>query len=127
MANDYVELNQPAKVRYLRLTAIELPYDKKFAVSGLRVFGKGNGNAPEKVTDFTIEKVDDLTVKLHWKKAEGAHGYNVRYGIAKDKLYLSHMVYGTEEVLLTALNKNQKYHFCVDSFGEGGITTGEVK
>lgn len=127
LANDYVELNQPAKVRYLRLTAIELPYDKKFAVSGLRVFGKGNGNAPEKVTDFTIEKVDDLTVKLHWKKAEGAHGYNVRYGIAKDKLYLSHMVYGTEEVLLTALNKNQKYHFCVDSFGEGGITTGEVK
>lgn len=51
----------------------------------------------------------------------------MRYGIAKDKLYLSHLVYGAEEVLLTTLNKNQKYYFCVDSFGEGGITTGEVK
>lgn len=127
LANDYVELEQPAKVRYFRLTARELPYGKKFAVSGLRVFGIGNMNAPEKVKDFMIEKIDDLTVKLRWKKAERAHGYNVRYGIAKDKLYLSHMVYGMEEVLLTALNKNQQYYFCVDSFGEGGITTGEVK
>ena len=39
-----------------------------------------------------------------WKAVDRATGYNVRYGIAPDKLYSSHMVCGQAEVLLTMLN-----------------------
>ena len=53
-------------------------------------------------------------------------GCNVRFGIAPDKLYLSHMVYGKQEVLLTGLNAGQRYWIRVDSFGEGGITEGST-
>lgn len=123
-ANDYIELETATHVRYLRLTAEELPYDEKFAVSGLRVFGKGNMPAPQAAQTVRAEYTDAMTAKVTWKAVPDAIGYNVRFGIAPDKLYLSHMVYGNNEVLLTALNAGQDYYVCVDSFGEGGITEG---
>ncbi|MBO6158912.1 MAG: hypothetical protein J6P72_06600 [Firmicutes bacterium] len=59
-----------------------------------------------------------------WKAVDRATGYNVRYGIAPDKLYSSHMVCGQAEVLLTMLNTGQTYYAAVDAFGEGGVTEG---
>ena len=51
----------------------------------------------------------------------------MRFGIAPNKLYLSHMVYGDSHVLLTALNAEQEhYYFSVDSFNESGITKGKI-
>lgn len=126
LAHDYMELDTPRKVRYLKLTAEELPYGQKFAVSGLRVFGKGNRPAPDAVAGVRTERVDEMTAKLAWRKAPGAQGYNIRYGTAPAKLYSSHMVYDSGEVLLTGLNKGQIYYVCVDSFGEGGITPGKT-
>lgn len=126
LAHDYMELDTPRKVRYLKLTAEELPYGQKFAVSGLRVFGKGNRPAPDAVAEVRTERVDEMTAKLAWKKVPGAQGYNIRYGTAPAKLYSSHMVYDSGEVLLTGLNKGQTYYVCVDSFGEGGITPGKT-
>lgn len=126
LSNDYIELESACEIRYLRLTAAELPYGEKFAVSGLRVFGKGNGTAPDTVSDVEVTLVDSMTAKVCWNAANGAQGYNVLYGIAPDKLYLSHLIYGEEQVLLTALNKEQSYFVRVDSFSEDGITTGEV-
>lgn len=99
-------------------------YGERFAVSGLRVFGEGNTPAPEKADQVRGGRTDPMTAQITWKKASGAMGYNVRFGIAPDKLYLSHMVYGENKVLLTALNAGQSYYVCVDSFGEGGITEG---
>ncbi len=66
-----------------------------------------------------------MTIKLRWKASDRAIGYNIRYGIASDKLYNSHMVYGQTEVLLTMLNAGQTYYAAVDSFGEGGVTEGK--
>ena len=126
LSNDYIALDVPVKLQYLRLTAKELPYGARFAVSGFRVFGKGNADIPDEVTEAKIEKIDDMTAKVSWNPAFGAQGYNVRYGIAPDKLYLSHLIYDETEVLLTALNKGQKYYVCVDSFGEGGIREGKT-
>lgn len=125
LAHDYMEFAAPAKLRYLRLTAVELPYEQKFAVSGLRVFGCGNTPPPTPVEEVTTQRLkDDMTARVSWRKVPGAQGYNVRFGIAPDKLYLSHLVYDSNEVLLTALNKGQTYWVCVDSFGEGGVTGG---
>lgn len=124
LAHDYLELETFVNARYLRLTSGELPYGERFAVSGLRVFGEGNTPAPEKANQVRGGRTDPMTAQITWQNALGAMGYNVRFGIAPNKLYLSHMVYGENKVLLTALNAGQPYYVCVDSFGEGGITEG---
>ena len=123
LPHDYLELDG-VKLRYVRVTAEKLPYDESFALSGLRVFGLGNEPAPEAVKAFDVERPDALTAKLSWKAVDHASGYNVRYGIAPDKLYSSHMVCGQAEVLLTMLNAGQTYYAAVDAFGEGGVTEG---
>jgi hypothetical protein len=121
---DYLPYENGITVRYLKVTAYELPYNEPFALSGLRVFGKGLGEMPGQVTEVKTEKYDDLSVTVSWKKVMGAMGYNVRLGIAPDKLYTSYLVYDRKEVLITTLNKGQKYYICIDSFNENGITVG---
>lgn len=123
LPHDCVELDG-VKLRYLRVTAEKLPYDEPFALSGLRVFGRGNCAAPGKVETFTLKRFDDMTAGLSWEPVEGAIGYNIRYGIAPDKLYASHMVYGRTKAALTTLNAGQTYYAAVDAFGEGGVTEG---
>ena len=124
LPHDYIEMDA-VKLRYVRVTVEKLPYDEPFALSGLRVFGLGNEEAPESVKEFDTVQHDAMTVKLRWKASDRAIGYNIRYGIAPDKLYNSHMVYGQTEVLLTTLNAGQTYYAAVDSFGEGGVTEGK--
>lgn len=126
LSHDYIELEEGTVFRYLRLTAKELPYEQKFAVSGLRVFGKGNSAAPQAVSSIHTERLDGMTGKVSWNAVPDAQGYNVRFGISPEKLYLSHQVYGANEVLLTALNQGMDYYICVDSFGEGGIQEGPI-
>ena len=53
-------------------------------------------------------------------------GYNVRFGIAPDKLYSSYQVYGETWVHMITLNADQKYYYAIDSFNENGITPGIV-
>jgi hypothetical protein len=45
--HDYVELAVPVKARYIKLENLHMPTGK-FAISGLRVFGKGSGTVPGK-------------------------------------------------------------------------------
>ena len=123
LPHDYLELDG-VKLRFVRVTAEKLPYDEPFALSGLRVFGRGNCAAPEAVTAFDASRPDAMTAKLSWKAADRAIGYNVRFGIAPDKLYSSHLVCGRTEVLLTMLNAGQSCYAAVDAFGEGGVTEG---
>jgi len=78
------------------------------------------------VSRGAVTRPDDLTAKICWENAEGAVGYNVRYGIGEKKLYTSYLVYNTNEVLITALNKGTRYWYCIDSFNESGITQGQV-
>ena len=95
-------------------------------MSGLRVFGIGSGEKPDAVTAFLTEYTDPMTAKLTWKPVPGAIGYDIKYGIAPDKLYSSHMVYDATEALLTTLNKGRQYHVRIDSFNEAGITEGTI-
>lgn len=125
LSHDYLRLNGQ-EIRYLRVTAGELPYGAKFALSGLRVFGVGKGAAPETVKTCRAFYQDEMTLKLVWQDADGAFGYDVKYGIAPDKLYASHMVYERTEVVLTTLNKGQKYFVRIDSFNENGVAQGKT-
>ena len=64
--------------------------------------------------------------QLHWAPSDGATGYNVRYGIAPEKLYSSFLVYENSNVILSSLTKGQTYYAAVDAFNESGITEGKT-
>ena len=85
--HDYVELATPVFARYIRLTNFHVP-GGKFAVSGFRVFGKGNGKAPKQVSEFTVtrDSLDKRNVTLTWQKISNVTGYNIRYGVYPDKI-----------------------------------------
>lgn len=120
--NDYVELDAPARVRYIRYKNIEIP-TPNLAISEIRVFGKGEGKKPEAVKDFRLKREQDRRdVLISWKKQPNAQGYNIRWGIAPDKLYSSWMVYGDDSLLLKSLNTDQEYYFAIESFNENGIS-----
>jgi hypothetical protein len=123
--HDYVALSTPVKARYVRLTNVHVP-DGTFAVSGLRIFGKGNGGRAEMVKDLHAERTqsDRREVNLTWEKSPDAVGYNIRYGSHPEKLYHNHQVLGNDFLRLRSLNTLQKYYFTIDSFNENGITRG---
>ena len=119
-------LNEDAKLRYIRVTCTETPYNSPVSISGLRVFGLGGGDKPGKVDAGGSVMEDPMTCRLTWNKAEGAVGYNVRFGVAPDKLYASFQVYGREEAYLTTLNDGVFYWYAIDAFNENGVTEGTI-
>ena len=124
-ANGYFEFADGIRARYIRVTGGELPYGQPLRISGLRVFGNGEGAKPAQA-EASATRVDALDAKISWQHIENAQGCNVRYGIAPDKLYQSWLVYGADEVTLSTLIAGQDYYVCVDSFNESGITPGKI-
>ena len=123
--HDYFELKKPVKARYIRLTNYRVP-SGAFALAGLRVFGNGGGKAPSGVRNLKLSRLanDRCVVKLNWTKDTDAVGYNIRYGIAKDKLYENYQVFGVDSLTIRSLNRHQKYYFTIDAFNENCITKG---
>ncbi len=111
--------------RYVRLTGGALPYDQPLRVSGLRIFGIGDGAKPA-AAKAAAKRLGDLDAVVTWERIPDAQGCNVRYGIAPDKLYLSWLVYDADQVRLSTLMKDTVYYARVDSFNENGVTEGEV-
>lgn len=125
LSHDLIVKEDGIKVRYIRCTINELPYNQNACISGLRVFGIGNGEMPHRVSGVTIERLDELDLLVKWDK-ENVVGYNVLWGFAPDKLYHSYMIFGKKEIKIRALIKGQTVYIRVDSFNEKGITEGEV-
>ena len=124
--HSYVELYKPVSARYIRLTNYHVP-DGKFAISDLRVFGKGAGKVPKGETTFNVtrDKADNRKTTISWTKKTDATGYNIRYGTHPDKLYLNYQVYDSETITINSLNSELDYYFTVDAFNENGITEGK--
>lgn len=120
--NDYVELGTPASVRYVRFRNIHVP-TPHLAISGLRVFGTGEGKAPPEVKNLkAVRRADRRDVLLTWDRQSGAQGYNVRWGIAPDKMYSSWLVYDENRLEMKNLTVDQEYWFSVEAFNENGIS-----
>ncbi len=123
--HDYIELDKPVKTKFIKIENVRVP-DGKFSIFDLRIFGLKEGKAPSAVNDFTVERneTDTRKARIEWADDANATGYIVNYGIQQDKLYSSVMVYDSNSVMLTGLNKDVTYYYSVDSFNESGITRG---
>jgi hypothetical protein len=125
--HDFTVLAESRQLRYLRLSHMEIAMSGVAAISGLRVFGKGNGEAPAQVEKlFCKRSKDGLNLYLRWTESTGAEGYNVRYGIAPDKLYNSWQVIGKTELDLSTINAGTQYWVAVDSYNENGVTESKI-
>jgi hypothetical protein len=120
--HDYVELKKPVQARYIKLENVHMAAGK-FAVSGLRVFGLGPGAVPDTVRGFIAlrQGPDKRNAWLKWYPAPGAYGYNIRYGVAPDKLYGNILVYGKNEYYLKALDQGTRYYFAIEALNESGV------
>ncbi|GFZ33123.1 endo-1,4-beta-xylanase [Clostridium zeae] len=121
LPHDLVVKEDGRKLRFLKLTILEIPYDQKPCISGLRVFGIGSSDKPA-APEFSAVRVSDIDMDVTIKDS-GAVGYNILWGHEPEKLYHNYMTFGTEK-RVGALVKGQKYYVRVDAFNESGITEG---
>lgn len=128
LTHQYHSFKTPVKGRYFKVTNYRVP-DGTFAVSGFRIFGAGNRKKPTKVNSFeaTRDTADSRNVTLRWKKQLNATGYNIRFGAIKENLNRVYQVYNDTTLIIRSLNKDQKYWFAIDAFGENGVTKGSTK
>ena len=120
--NAYILLDQPVTGKFIRYKNIEVP-GNNLALSEIRVFGKGHGEIPDKVDNFQISRMEDRrNISFKWDKVKGAQGYNIRWGIAPDKMYQSWLIYDVNEHFMRCLDRDTPYCFIIEAFNENGIS-----
>lgn len=128
LSHDLVVNETGVRARYVHLTIYAVPYGAAPCISGLRVFGRGNGSRPKQAEasvvrtgplDFVVSAGDDSDVT----------GYHILWGSSPKQLYHSCMVMGNQIAgkRIGALVKGQDYYVRVDAFNENGITEGTVE
>jgi len=130
--HDYVELSQTVQARFIKLENIHMPTGK-FAISGLRVFGKGVGNKPDTVKQFFVLRTekDKRSAWIKWKPVDNAFAYNIYFGTAPDKLYNCIMVHDANEYYYKGMDLMKTYYYTIEAINENGVSekfkTVEVK
>lgn len=121
--HDYVELPEPAQVRYIRLENIHMPTGK-FAISGLRVFGRGAGASPDSVRQLIVLRTekDKRSAWIKWSPVDNAYGYNIYFGTAPGKLYNCVQVNDANDYWFKVMDKEKTYYFAIESFNQNGIS-----
>jgi hypothetical protein len=96
----------------------------KFAISGFRVFGNGNGQRPEEVKDFIVLRTekDKRSGWLKWRLVNNAFAYNIYYGTAPDRLYNCIMVYDYNQYWFKGMDKLKTYYFSIEAINENGVS-----
>ena len=122
--NAYVELAAPIRARYVRYEHVYVGA-ANLAISDVRVFGNAGGRPPAAPQNVTARRdADPRNAFVSWRPVPGAVGYNVRWGIAPGKLYLTYQVFADRGTTLEvrALNVGVGYHFAVEAFDESGVS-----
>lgn len=121
--HDYVELATPHKARYIKLENVHMP-SGKFALSGLRVFGKGRGKVPEPVKQFMVMRTekDKRSAWIKWSPVDNAYAYNIYTGLAPDKLYNCIMVHDANDYYYKAMDSQKPYYFSIEAINENGTS-----
>lgn len=119
----YIELEKYERGRFVRYNHIYCS-NKNLAISEFRIFGNGLEQKPEQPQNFTVQRKEDRRdALLKWDKVEDATGYVIYWGISKDKLNLSALMYEQNQYKLRALNTDVQYYYQVEAFNENGIST----
>lgn len=121
----YVELKKPAHIRYLRYVHGHVAAPR-LAIADLRVFGSAPGKAPLPPARLEVRRdTDRRNAFVDWPRVEGATGYNVRWGVAPNKLYQTYQVWAEHQgpLEIRALNLGQGYSFAVEAFNESGVSS----
>lgn len=120
--HDYIELQKPVQARFIRLENIHMPTGK-FAISGLRVFGKGAGATPEKVKEFIVLRTekDKRSAMIKWSPVNNAYAYNIYYGTDPKKLYNCIMVHDANEYYFKGMDSKMTYYFTIQPVNENGV------
>ena len=59
-----------------------------FAISDIRIFGNGSDPPPQTPANFTVDRgTDPRNAFIKWEAIPTAAGYNILWGLSKDKLY----------------------------------------
>ena len=126
LSHDLIVREEGFGARFLRLGRMEVPYGQNPCVSGLRVFGLGDGEKPA-AAQFAAKRSGDLDMLVEIRPQADALGYNILFGSGPEKLYHSYMVFTPGETRVGALVKGRSYFVRVDAFNENGITEGDVR
>ena len=121
--HDYVELEKPVQARFIKLENIHMP-SGKFAISGLRVFGHGNGAKPDDVQNFVVLRTekDKRSAFIKWKPVDNAFAYNIYYGTHPDKLYTCIMIHSNNEYWMKAMDSQMPYYYSIEAINENGAS-----
>lgn len=123
LPHDLIVREEGFDARYLRLGNLAVPYGQNPCISGLRVFGLGDGERPS-VPHFHAERVEALDMLVDIVDQKDALGWNILFGNSPEKLYHSSMVFSAGQHCVGALVAERGYCVRVDAFNENGITQG---
>ena len=122
--NAYIELPAPVRTRFIRYEHAHVSA-ANLAISDIRVFGTGTGRAPATPAGLSVRRdTDPRNALVTWRPVPAAVGYNVRWGIAPDKLYQTYQRFADEGTALElrALTVGQAYWVAIESFDENGVS-----
>lgn len=121
--HDYIELAAPVNTRYLKLVNLHMPTGK-FAISGLRVFGKGHGKPPPAVKNLVVLRTqkDKRSAWIKWTAVDQAYAYNIYMGTHPEKLYNNIMLYSTNEYYYKGMDSQKPYYFQIEAINENGVS-----
>ena len=114
-SHNYLEIAN-LEFRFIKLICKTMPYNGNFALSGFRIFGKSNTEKLNNADIKEIIKISNFETKITWTPTKNATGYLVKWGISKNNLSLSYMVYNSNSVIITSLDKDKSYFFEVEAF-----------
>ncbi|MFM1794083.1 MAG: hypothetical protein RL642_468 [Bacteroidota bacterium] len=122
--HDYIELEKPVQARFIKMENIRIP-SGKFAISGLRVFGNGNGVKPEPVKDFFVLRTekDKRSAWLKWSPVDNAYAYNISFGTDPNKLYTTIMVHDANDYYYKGMDSKKTYYYKIEAINENGVST----
>ena len=121
--HDYIELPKPVQARYIKMENVHIP-SGKFAISGLRVFGSGNGAKPDAVKEFVVLRTekDKRSAWLKWSLVDNAYAYNIYLGTDPDKLYTCIMVHDANDYYYKGMDLKKTYYYRIEAINENGVS-----
>ena len=102
------------------------PGAANLAISDIRVFGNGTGPRPATPAALSAQRDrDERNAMISWQEVPGATGYNVRWGVAPNKLYQTYQRFVDDgsTLELRALSLGVNYWVAIESFNEHGVST----